>query len=556
MSHSAASSRRAPRVALALFAACAVATPTLAQQCLPDAFEPNEDCVGAALLGPGTWSNLTIPDNGVDVYRVTVPAGQRLVATLVAPNPGQLLGIFRISLDAGPGSNCTLNSPHAAFEFIELGETQATIAWSASATAPTDMFVRFDAFLATCVDYSLDLQFVPEPCVSSPLDAFEPNSSCTNTALLPAGSAFGLEASIADPDFYAVTVAPGELATLTLGGLGASDVATILAWDVGAACGDSNTVIAGTTVYGSPPQPIHVFNPSNAPRSIVVQVAPVPEQDTQSGFCVGYSLALQSQFDPCGQLAGDVLEPNDSCANPPVLTSSQSALNISAVDSDWFTLQVPPRSTVRVLATSATGQQRAMQLRSGCNGSFLEALTSSWNVYSDTSDPRQFLSWTNTATQPFDAKLHVFSPLGAGAFCDNYALELGFTLGVPFCPVKRNSTGEGARMSASGSTTPGVGVLQLEAAPLPPNKAGLVIMSRSELAATPFAAGYLCLGAPVVRLPLTTTGSGTLVTALNWSGASSAIAAGDTWVFQTWFRDAQPNSPGANLSEGLRLSFP
>lgn len=527
-----------------------------AQQCLPDAFEPNEDCVGAALLGPGTWSNLTIPDNGADVYRVSVPAGTRLVATLVVPNPGQLFGVFRISLDAGPASNCTFNSPHAAFEFIELGESQASLAWSASATAPTDMFVRFDAFLEACVDYSLDVQFVPEPCVSGPLDAFEPNSSCTNTALLPAGSHVGLEASIADPDFYAVTVAPGELATLTLGGLGASDVASILAWDVGAACGDSNTVIAGTTVYGSTPQPIHVFNPSNAPRSIVVQVTPVPEQETQSGFCVGYSLALQSQFDPCGQLSGDALEPNDSCANPPVLASSQSALNISAVDPDWFSLQVPPRSTVRVLATSATGQQRAMQLRSGCSGSFLEALTSSWHVYSDTSDPRQFLSWTNTGSQPFDAKLHLFSPIGAGAFCDNYALELGFTLGVPFCPVKRNSTGEGARLTASGSTTPGVGVLQLEAAPLPPNRAGLVIMSRGERPATPFAAGYLCLGAPVVRLPLTTTGSGTLVTAINWSGASSAIAAGDTWAFQTWFRDAQPNSPGANLSEGLRLSFP
>lgn len=556
MLHSADSSRRAPRVALAVFAACAVATPTVAQQCLPDAFEPNEDCAGAALIGAGTWSNLTIPDNGADVYRVTVPAGQRLVATLLVPNPGQLFGVFRLSLDAGPGSNCTLNSPHAAFEFVELGETQATLAWSASATAPTDMFVRFDALLEACTDYSLDLQFVPEPCVTSLLDAFEPNSSCTNAALLPAGSHVGLEVSIADPDFYAVTVAPGELATLTLGGLGANDVATILAWDVGAACGDGNAVITGTTVYGSTPQPIHVFNPSNAPRSIVVQVAPVPEQETQSGFCVAYSLALQSQFDPCGQLAGDVMEPNDSCANPPVLASSQSALNISAVDPDWFTLQVPPRSTVRVLATSATGQQRAMQLRSGCNGSFLEALSSSWHVFNDTSDPRQFLSWTNTGSQSFDAKLHVFSPLGAGAFCDNYALELGFTLGVPFCPVKRNSTGEGARMTASGSTTPGVGVLQLEAAPLPPNKAGLVIMSRSELAATPFSAGFLCLGAPIVRLPLTTTGSGTLLTALNWSGASSAIAAGDTWSFQTWFRDAQPNSPGANLSEGLRLSFP
>jgi len=556
MSHNSVFSRRTRRVALALIAIGVATTHAAAQQCLPDAFEPNEDCLQAAPLGPGTWNNLTIPDGGADVYRVTVPAGQRLVATVFVLNPGQLFGLLGLSLDTGSGSNCTLNSPQAAFAFVELGATQATVSWSASAAGPTDMFVRFDAFLQACTDYSLALQFVPEPCVGGPLDAFEPNSSCTNAALLPAGSHVGLEVSIADPDYYAVTVAPGELASLTLGGLGASDVATILAWDVGATCGDSNAVIAGTTVYGSTPQPIHVFNPSNAPRSIVVQVAPVPEQESQSGFCVGYSLALQSQFDPCGQLAGDVLEPNDSCANPPVLASSQSALNISAVDPDWFTVQVPPRSTVRVLASSATGQQRPMQLRSGCNGSFLEALTSSWHVYSDTSDPRQFLSWTNTAAQPFDAKLHVFSPLGAGAFCDNYGLELGFTLGVPFCPVKRNSTGEGARLSASGSTMPGVGVLQLEAAPLPPNKGGLVIMSRSERPATPFAAGYLCLGAPIVRLPFTNTGSGTLVTALNWTGASSVIAAGDTWSFQTWFRDAQPSAPGANLSEGLRLSFP
>lgn len=65
---------------------CAAVALTLApargQQCTPDPLEPNDDCATAVTLPLGLHTGLTVPDGGADVLRVTVPAGQRLVATV------------------------------------------------------------------------------------------------------------------------------------------------------------------------------------------------------------------------------------------------------------------------------------------------------------------------------------------------------------------------------------------------------------------------------------------------------------------------------------------
>jgi hypothetical protein len=550
---------RSRRLLSVLTLSLASAVPAWAQQCPPDPFEPNDDCATAVTLPLGLHTGLTVPDGGADVFRVTVPAGQRLVATVSVPNSTNLLGFFRILEDQGPSGTCSFGDAGLAFGFVELGVTQLTLAWSASATAPATFLVRFDTFFMPCTTYDLDLTAIPEPCLGGPPDAFEPNSDCGAPSVLPLGLHTGLDVAIAERDYYSLVLQPGELVSVAPVGLSNLDVLRLSAWDLNVTCGDPSAVAFGTTVYGSGLQGLHLFNPGATPRPLVLEVAPVPDQESQTGFCLAYGLDVQSQIDPCGVFTGDPFEPNDFCGAAAPLSGSQSGLSLSRHDFDWFEVQVPPRSTVRLLTTSTgTGESRLMMLHSGCSGSTAEFLASSAHVYSDSLDPRQFLTWTNHTTTPFTTRLRVGSPNGgfANGYCDTYDLDLDLTLGQPFCRVERNSTGEGARLVASGSTTPGVGALVLSAGPLPANRPGMLLMSRTERPATIFGQGFLCLAAPIVRLPITTTGSGTLVTTLDWTGASAAIALGDVWSFQAWFRDPVPGALGVHTSEGLRLSFP
>ena len=551
------------RVGSLTFSLCALAAlslaPAFGQQCPPDPFEPNDDCATAVTLPLGLHTGLTVPDGGVDIFRVTIPAGQRLVATVTVPNSANLLGFFRILEDQGPSGNCGFADPSLAFEFVELGVTQVSLAWSGSATAATSFLVRFDTFFVACTTYDLDLAAIPEPCLGGPPDVFEPNSDCGAPSPLPLGLHTGLDVAIAERDYYSLVLQPGELVSVSPVGLSSLDVSRLSAWDVGVTCGDPSAIAFGTTVYGDSQQGVHLFNPTSAPRPLLLEVAPIPSQELQTGFCLSYGLDVQGQIDPCGVFTGDPFEPNDFCGSAAPLAGSQTGLSLSRHDFDWFAVQVPPRSTVRVLTTSTgTGEPRHTMLHSGCSGSGAEYLTSSSHVYADTLDARQFLAWTNHAAFSLDTRLHVLSPNGGfqSGFCDTYDLALEFTLGQPFCPIERNSTGEGARLVASGSTTPGVGTLQVSAGPLPPNRAAMLIMSRAERPAAVFGQGFLCLASPIVRLPLGSTGTGTLVTTLDWTGASAAIALGDVWSFQTWFRDPLPGQPGVHTSEALRVSFP
>ena len=56
---------------------------------------------------------------------------------------------------------------------------------------------------------------------------------------------------------------------------------------------------------------------------------------------------------------------------------------------------------------------------------------SSRHVYYDTSDPRQYLVWTNTSSQTVTTRLNVHAPQGnfPAPFCDVYDLDLTVTLG-------------------------------------------------------------------------------------------------------------------------------
>ncbi|MCC6406374.1 MAG: hypothetical protein IT453_04345 [Planctomycetes bacterium] len=543
------------RAAGALALLAAFASPGFAQQCSPDPFEPNDSCAALATVALGSHSGLTLEPGGADFYRVLVPAAQRLeVRVHLAVADPSLFGLFRLWRDDGSAVPCDATGAALAFELIELGATDFLLAWSSDTAAATSFVVGLESFGTNCADYALDLVAFPDPCAQLAADAFEPNDSCSAPAALGVGVFPGLTVAVGDLDFYTVAVAPSSLVTLDVTGLPAGDVLEVFAWSNAAQCGLQDPIEAGNVIYGPGAGKVFLANGTTAAKTYFVRVAPRPEQSLQTGFCTSYTLSVSSDHDPCGVFSGDAFEPNSDCSSAPLLASSQSGLSISqALDLDWYSMVVPPSSTLRIVSASTQPNvQRPLQLHSGCSGN-PSFLTSSHPIYFD-ADARHLLQWTNTTSTPFDTRLLVIRPVG-DLFCDVYDLDVGFTLGTPFCLAPKNSTGDAARLSASGSTTPGVGTLTLSAGPVPAGKSGLVIMSLSEKPATPFGKGYLCLGAPIVRFPVTSTGSGTLVTTLDWTGASAQLQAGETWSFQTWFRDPAGGGAGFNLSEGLRLTF-
>ena len=130
-----------------------------------------------------------------------------------------------------------------------------------------------------------------------------------------------------------------------------------------------------------------------------------------------------------------------------------------------------------------------------------------------------------------------------------------------------NSTGLGARLDAVGETSVAADDLTLTATQLPPNTAVLFLMADA-LRRAPFMDGLLCIGGPQSKIfripPILNSGadgtaslSGGLVALSNTQlvPVAGGIQPGDTWYFQTYFRDMGSCGNGANTSNVVGVVF-
>jgi hypothetical protein len=136
----------------------------------------------------------------------------------------------------------------------------------------------------------------------------------------------------------------------------------------------------------------------------------------------------------------------------------------------------------------------------------------------------------------------------APAPCSNYDPTAGCV----------NSTGVGARLVASGTSSV-IGTLTMTASLLPPGQPGVLFTGPSP-ALIPFKDGLLCVTGTIRRLAIGFSGASGSITYTGVVGLAAAkglvIAPGDTWFFQTWFRDpAGPCSKGSNLTNGVSVLF-
>jgi hypothetical protein len=122
----------------------------------------------------------------------------------------------------------------------------------------------------------------------------------------------------------------------------------------------------------------------------------------------------------------------------------------------------------------------------------------------------------------------------------------------------RNSTGSGALLSAAGSTSLAADDLVLTASNLTLNQSGIIYMGPNQIQ-LPFGDGLRCVGGGslgVVRFPVMNSGAGGSMTLGPNFLAPTVITAGQTWNFQSWYRDpGGPCGNAFNLSNAVSATF-
>jgi len=142
-------------------------------------------------------------------------------------------------------------------------------------------------------------------------------------------------------------------------------------------------------------------------------------------------------------------------------------------------------------------------------------------------------------------------------------VDPGDWVGSSYCWAWPNSTGEVAILYAVGSPRVQDNNLTLCSFNLPPDQFGYFINSPARgLVAFPGGSqGSLCLGGPIGRhstpLQVTRIGSSKLTLDLRRIPTADglyAVAAGDTWHWQFWYRDFDPNST-SNFTHATSVTF-
>lgn len=136
-------------------------------------------------------------------------------------------------------------------------------------------------------------------------------------------------------------------------------------------------------------------------------------------------------------------------------------------------------------------------------------------------------------------------------------------IGTSVCgPAVPNSTGLGALTTAEGHPAASAGVLMLRTSNVPSGSVGYYLTSQSAgMSTPPGSMGVLCLGGSIGRFNdailfagVDQTFARTVnLTALPTTPNQPALA-GQTWRFQSWFRDANPNVT-SNFSDAVEILF-
>ncbi|MEZ6015069.1 MAG: hypothetical protein R3F49_08150 [Planctomycetota bacterium] len=140
-------------------------------------------------------------------------------------------------------------------------------------------------------------------------------------------------------------------------------------------------------------------------------------------------------------------------------------------------------------------------------------------------------------------------------------------LGVGYCSVNANSTGQRAAIGATGGASVVANSFGLEASDLPIGSFAYFLTSRTQgfVVAPGGNQGNLCLGGAIGRFVgpgqvQQADGAGAIALQLDLSIQPTPtgpvmVSAGETWSFQAWYRDSVGGAATSNFTGGLAVRF-
>ncbi len=422
---------------------------------------------------------------------------------------------------------------------------------------PTDGDPAFGSFWLVL---GADLNVSCASCANGIDDDFEDNDDCgMATPMTAPSTTTGLvvrERSI-DPDFYVISV-PANTA-LDVGVIFSHAFADIDIRLFDAGC--NNQLDISQSVSDN--EFVGYFNCSPAPIDLVVEVYVF---GSFGPGCGEYDLELTLDSS-CS--IDDGLEDNDTCAMAALLPEGfTSNLRITPCDLDYYLITLDNGQTLDVTMTLDPSEADLDLFLfpddNTCDtpgGLLTQSISTS---------ALEIISWTNSTGQPqsYVMKVDVFS-LQQGFHCTGYDLAFarngGTGLGNKFCTAELNSTGQGAHIFATGSDVVVDNAFTLHTQFLPQGSFGYFLSSMSQVfVPNPGGSqGNFCIGGgPVGRFNanIVNTGMGSTVMLLTdltaWPQPNGlvVVSPGETWNFQYWYRDANPNAVN-NFSDAVEVLF-
>lgn len=434
-------------------------------------------------------------------------------------------------------------------------------------------------------------------------DQFEPNDTCATATVLSYGEYDALDVvgpppgAPQDPDNFRVTVPAGETlhASIFFSSFD-GDLDLYLLTTDSSLCGGPNA--SGTLAFSQSAtdnESVSWSNNSSQHVDVIVHVEAWTSsgQDT-FGTCV-YELWL-NDGDPCDD-DEDAFEPNDSCSNAtpvPAWGGTFTDMHHTRPAADVFEITLNPGATLDVVVTDtiwlfyANLYSESQVAQGACSGQGLPGIplltangTSPFSLsYTHNgSTPESFFVYLNQET---------FPPLDPGdPWCGSYEIEFLVTgdvlaaeavcLGdgtdagagaISPCPCNNgpwplsgegcvNSTGVGARLTATGTTNVANDDLVFHATQASANEPSVLLMGHTATS-LPFRDGVLCAGNPTTRvewMPLDAAGAASTSTSI--VSAGGVPGPGVTRYYQLYYRDPvnSPCGTGSNFTNALRVAW-
>ncbi len=209
------------RIALGALGLAVLCAPSASAQCpAADAFEPNDDCLTATPVTPGSYPGLTIDGPAIgenqDFFTISVNNGDILTVDLTFLNANGDVDLYLYDTTT-PACGGT-----AAGDYLIRGFTASdneSVSWANSTGAAETYTIMVDFYdLSTtspCNDYDLTVSVAPDPCAGSD-DGLEDNDDCASAVAMVDGTTAGLFVSKTDDDYYEVQVADGDTLTVDI----------------------------------------------------------------------------------------------------------------------------------------------------------------------------------------------------------------------------------------------------------------------------------------------------------------------------------------------------